>query len=89
MEPLISAEWSFCEGGLKDLERNQQTQATSQIKIIACIIAGHKRVSISECDTQMEEIQVSVPFTHYIFLTLANTGISPVLLSQDLACTGI
>ena len=25
VEPLISAEWSLCEGGLKDLERNQQT----------------------------------------------------------------
>lgn len=63
VQPLISAEWNFCGG--EDLERNQWT--TSQIKIIAGIIAGHKRESISECNVQMEEIQLSVPFTHYSF----------------------
>lgn len=39
VQPLISAEWNFCGG--EDLERNQWT--TSQIKIVAGIIAGHKR----------------------------------------------
>lgn len=85
VQPLISAEWNFCGG--EDLERNQWT--TSQTKIIAGIIAGHKRESISECSVQMEEIQLSVPFTHYSFPSLANKGISPVLLPQDLFCNGI
>jgi len=59
------------------------------MKMIACITARHKRVSISERDTRVEEIQLSVPFTLYIFPTLANIGISLVLLPQDLFCNGI